>query len=483
VSESLQAYLRRETRNFTSPLDEDAVFDLATALAGALAEAHATDPPRFPGCDPERIERTDAGLRLDGRSASAREDLLQLRALVSSLLLGRPPHLSWRLDGPPDYAARSLFRRAALRAFADAPSGRELHQALEGSSRPAVSAAPPWPTFRGDGPRGGARPEAGTPAGLAPRWRAATGPVIASPVCADSWVAAVTTAGRLLLFDAESGRLLDAASLGAGSESSPALSGSLLLVGTEDGALLAFDVEAGTVRWRVNLGRLVRSSPLASDGRVFVGVIEDRGGALAALDAHTGERLWRRSLGPVFASPTLLEGAVAVGSDDGSLRAFDLDGAPLWSAELGGKVRSTAAFAPGALIVADYAGRVCALDAGEGRLLWCQPVGSPVYASPSVRGDRCLVGTHAGTVHALDTANGSELFRLTAGGPIVGSAVAVGDAWLVPSTDGALHLVDRDGASVVAHSTGAPIQSSPALGPGRVYVADDRSLSAFELLS
>jgi outer membrane protein assembly factor BamB len=481
VSETLEAHLRRETRNFTSPLGEERVFELATRLARALLAAHEAVPPSYPGCDPARTEMTEAGPRPNGDSPSAREDLVQLGALVCSLLLGRPPHLSWRLDGPPAYAARGLLRRSALRACIEAASAREVLSALEASGRPAVAGSPLWPTFRGDERRSGARADAPTPTRTRPLWRAATGPLVGSPVCTDSWVAAVTTAGVLHLFDAADGRSLEERSLGAGSESSPALSGSLLIIGTEDGEVVGFDLEAGAARWRSAVGRLVRSSPLVSASRVYVGVIDDPGGALVALDAATGETLWRTPLGPAFASPTLLASSVVIGSDDGAVRAFDPDGATLWSTDLRAKVRSTAACLGDRLLVADYAGRVSALGTTDGALIWSQVVGSPIYASPCAARDRCLVGTHAGTVHALSLESGRELFRLTTGGPVVGSAVAVGEAWLVPSTDGTLYGLDDAGARCFTHPTGAAIQASPAAGPERLYVANDAGLTALEL--
>src|SRR5947209_17484669 len=205
--ETLADHLRRATRNFTARLPEERVFALGHALAVELARAHAEQPPRHPDLDPDAIAMADGAPRLAGGSAGGEvpEDLFRLGCLLSSLALGTAPEVSWRLDGPPAAELSTVRRRAVLAALA-APRRAERYGTAEeaaGELQAAAAAAvpmAPWPLFRGDPARTGARPGV-VAARLRPVWRAAVGPVIASPVLTADLVLVPTSAGRLVFVD------------------------------------------------------------------------------------------------------------------------------------------------------------------------------------------------------------------------------------------------------------------------------------------
>src|SRR5215208_5160770 len=97
--ETLEDHLRRATRQSTARLPEDRVFALGRDLARALTAAHAETPPRHPSLEPADITMTDGLPRLGSGSGEIGEDIFRLGALLTSLALGRPAMLSWRLDG------------------------------------------------------------------------------------------------------------------------------------------------------------------------------------------------------------------------------------------------------------------------------------------------------------------------------------------------------------------------------------------------
>src|SRR5437899_2053373 len=196
----------------------------------------------------------------------------------------------------------------------------------------------------GDPARTGARPGV-VAARLRPVWRAAVGPVIASPVLTADLVLVPTSAGRLVFVDRRRGRVLHEVEIGP-SESSPALALGVLHVGTDEGLLLGIDVSTGGERYRARLGGLVRSSPLPLQDRIVVGTVDKAGGgALVAVDAK-GKAVWTRKLGAVFSSPASAGSYVLCGSDEGGLHALDAaTGAVVWTAALEAKVRATPAVA------------------------------------------------------------------------------------------------------------------------------------------
>jgi outer membrane protein assembly factor BamB len=454
--ETLEDHLRRSTRNFTARLPEDRVLALGRDLARELQRAHTETPPRFPEVDPAQVALVDgrpvlSGSRADGDVA---EDLFRLGGLLCWLASGTRPDISWRLDGPPPLPLSTLERRAALATLA-APrradrfaSAAEAVEALGTALEERADRVAPWPVFRGDARRRGAVPAIAPAAtALAGLWDARVGAVTASPALTASLVVAATTEGRLVFVDRRSGRVLHELNVGAAIESSPALSEGMVHVGTDDGELVAVSVAQGEERWRIKLGQLVRSSPLPVGGRVLVGVVESKtAGSVVALDAAKGKAAWVRKMAAVFSSPTLAGAAVLVGGDDGALHALDVEkGTLLWSRELGGKVRATAAVAGDVAITGTFEGRLAAVRIADGGVAWSADLGHSIYSSPCLVDGLCVVGCHEGHVHGYDAATGRPAFEAQTRGPVVASPVAAGACVLVGSTDGALYLIDLAG--------------------------------------
>jgi outer membrane protein assembly factor BamB len=431
----------------------------------------ADDAPRLPG-------GTTAG--------DAPEDLFRLGCLLNSLALGTEPEVSWRLDGPPPVELSTVRRRAVLAALA-APRRAERYGTAEEAARElqaaAASAPPasPWPMFRGDPARTGARPGV-VAARLRPVWRAAVGPVVASPVLTADLVLVPTSAGRLVFLDRRRGRVLHEVAIGP-SESSPAIAEGLLYVGTDEGALLAIDIATGVERSRAKLGGLVRSSPLPWGDRMIVGVVDAKsGGALVAVDAK-GKVAWSRKLGAVFSSPASAGSYVVCGSDEGGLHALDpATGAVVWTAALEAKVRATPAVAGEVAIVGAFNGRIAAIRVADGAKVWSAEVGQAVYSSASVAGDLAVVGCHEGHLHGIDVKTGAARFQATVRGPVISSPAAVGTMTVAAGTDGDLYLVDETGR-IVDHTPLAAFgsQSSPAVDGAEVAVGSAEGVHLLRL--
>jgi outer membrane protein assembly factor BamB len=493
---TLEDHLRRATRNFTAPLPEDDLLSLGADLARELARAHGETPPRHPDLEPSAVVLADGRPRLDGTGPGAgsdAEDLFALGALLSWLATTTRPHVSWRLDGAPTASLSTLARRAALAGLAAAQrserfaSAAEAALALDAARTAASGSAAPWPAFRGDAGRSGARPSPSV-AGMDAVWQARLGPIVASPVVAAGSVLVPTADGRLAFLEPLSGRRLHELKLGSAVESTPALAGALGFVGTDDGDLVAVDTVNGEERYRVRLGQMVRSSPLVLEGpgHVVVGVVEGKTtGALVAVDPAKGRLVWTRKLAAVFSSPARAGERVLVGSDDGSLHALDhARGTVAWSHRLGAKVRATPAVAGELAVVGDFAGLLVAVRVADGTRAWSRELGHGLYSSPCLAAGLCVVGCREGHVHGVDLLTGEPRFETATRGPIVSSPVAAGDSFLVGSTDGGLYLIAADGRVLQrAEMAASGVQSSAALGlpPALAFVGSGDGLHAVRL--
>src|SRR5262245_11008784 len=197
MAETLGDELRRVTRNFTAPLQEEAALALGRELLRELERAHSESPARHPDLSPSSVRLSEGKPVLEGgpTEGSVADDLFRLGALLCSLASGRPAHVSWRLDGPSDPPGTTILRRSLFAALASPLRERrfvtaaEAIAAIEAALAPAAAAA--WPMFRNDVGRQGAA-EGPPVVGLEPLWTAGVGATVASPVVAGGAVLAAT---------------------------------------------------------------------------------------------------------------------------------------------------------------------------------------------------------------------------------------------------------------------------------------------------
>jgi outer membrane protein assembly factor BamB len=135
----------------------------------------------------------------------------------------------------------------------------------------------------------------------------------------------------------------------AGSAATPSIDATHVYL-TDGATVKAFDQATGAVVWSAALPATGSTdAPAVADGEVFVRTAN----SIVALDATTGATLWSGSLGTLgttatgLGSPTIANGVVYVGSQDGKLLAFDAAGVsscsgspvvctPLLSGDIGG---------------------------------------------------------------------------------------------------------------------------------------------------
>lgn len=133
--------------------------------------------------------------------------------------------------------------------------------------------------------------------------------------------------------------------------------------------------------WIAPIGsHLHQAAPIVADGRVYVAFgdfVADGGGGVIALDASNGQELWRATPGRVRNSAAYADGHVVVGTADGVLHAFDaIAGTPEWFVDLGEGINATQSSLWAAPTIRDgvvYAGvqrNVAAVDLATGEVLW-----------------------------------------------------------------------------------------------------------------
>jgi outer membrane protein assembly factor BamB len=355
--------------------------------------------------------------------------------------------------------------------------------------------------FRGDPEHSGVYRTTGVDQLGGELWRFETGgPVRSTAAVVGDAVFVGSGDGNLYALDRASGSERWRFDAGGPVNSSPAVARGLVVFGSRDGAFFALDARSGAQRWRHETGELIpwewgfegwdvyTSSPVVVDTTVLFGAGD---GVLYALELESGGELWRLPTGGrIRSTPAVADGTVFVGSTDGVVYAADLlsgevrwthetDGASLHSADLGVDRKSIITpptVVAGAVYVGSRDGYLYSLDQATGERRWrADHEGSWAMSSPAVVGGRVYSGTSDGSfVHALDAASGDELWRFSAAGYTWSSPVVVGSTVYIGDGGGYLQALDREtGEQLWSYQVGLGIYSSPVVSDGVVFFGSD----------
>lgn len=289
--------------------------------------------------------------------------------------------------------------------------------------------------------------------------------------------------------------------------SSPTRAQDTVYIGSDDGYLYALDVEDGSQRWRYEVGYPINTSPTIVDDIVYFA--DNPGetnveGWVHAVDAETGDGMWTFEEADLWinSSPTVADGAVFVGSDDGTLYALDAaDGTLEWAfTEPDAHVIGSPTYHEGVVYVGtdDTAfgasdeptpAVLYAVDADEGEKQWEFSVEIPddpddeiwrFHSSPTVVDETVFIGNMNGTVYGLPTER--PLAKYANDGDVVerdGLQNALAD-WRVDALDvnTLRELIEywRSGEAVYepwSYETGEAVWGSPTVVDGTLYVGND----------
>lgn len=230
--------------------------------------------------------------------------------------------------------------------------------------------------------------------------------------------------------------------------------------------------DGGIERWQFPTADYQQVPPTVVDGTVYFG---SNDGKFYAADAESGEQLWEWP--PDGTSNTFRRAAaVADGTvyvDNRPLRALDAETGELqWEASVGGGRSATVA--DGIVFVADDGG-VAAVDASNGEELWS--FGAEVFrmSSPTVVDGTVYFGNWENYAFALDAATGEELWRFEANDDMLTAATVSDGTVYIGSRDTRMYALDATtGEKQWDFKTQGPItESTPTVAHGNLYFASN----------
>jgi len=163
------------------------------------------------------------------------------------------------------------------------------------------------------------------------------------------------------------------------------------------------------------------------------------GATLTARRAASLHPVWTATLGgAIDGTPVVVGQTVIVGTESGTLAAFDLrNGKQAWSTGGLGKITASPAVAQGVAVIGSTNGHVYGLRVSDGRRIWdwTAPGDQPaVWSSPAISGDVVVIGVASpygdsppaqGSVAALELKTGKQIWGFRGDGAGVWSSVAI----------------------------------------------------------
>jgi len=304
--------------------------------------------------------------------------------------------------------------------------------------------------------------------------------------------------GRVVSFDAETGKEIWEVKTGMAVSGGPGVGEGLVLLGTSDAEVLALDADSGEQVWKASVSSEVLSVPRIDLDKVIVQAAD---GTVTALDAGDGEQLWvyDRSVPALSlrgtSTPAVQHGLIVAGFASGKLVALSADkGFVAWETNItipAGRseierivdIDGDPVVVGGAIYVTTFQGRIAVVDIQSGDPGWKRDMSS--HVGLGVDFSNVYVTDEDSYVWALSRGSGASEWKLEAlGNRFVTAPVPFDEYVAVGDFEGYIHLLSRyDGhiaGRVKVDSKG--IQARPLAAGDVLYVyGNSGKLGAYKL--
>lgn len=277
-----------------------------------------------------------------------------------------------------------------------------------------------------------------------------------------------TFKGEVLAFDEKNGKALWTAQVSSEVISPPRAEGGVVVVRAGDGRIFGLDAATGKRKW-IYQGAApsltVRSfaGVLISRGKVFAGFA---GGKLIAINLTNGSLTWEavvsrprgatelERITDVTSLPVINEHQVCAVAYQGRVACFDIEtGNQIWARD----VSSNAGLAMDNhyIYVSEDRGAVVAYDKNDGGGVWRQDVLNGLKLSPPlIRGNHVVVADSQGYVNLIRNSDGLIIARsATDGSEIATRPISLPEGVAVQTKKGGLYAFDTEAMSVLTWSS------------------------------
>jgi len=251
----------------------------------------------------------------------------------------------------------------------------------------------------------------------------------------------------------------------------PVVQSGVVYVAGRDRRLTALSVADGGVQWSRPLGMYgdVAAPAIATAQGIFVAT--SRGDAMF-VGASSGDLLWKKDVGAGVERRSALVGAdvVVVPGDDGSLTAYDVAGAALWTTGVGVAKSAPAAIDSKVFCFVDNKGGLALADARTGVHLPDARLPISLRGSPVIEGGRAWSMADDQSLREIAAPAMRPLHRYAVTSPTDLPPTVADEHAYVACTDGVICAFRSSGEPLFTSKIDEPPSAAPAWSKGRLYV-------------
>jgi outer membrane protein assembly factor BamB len=322
-------------------------------------------------------------------------------------------------------------------------------------------------------------------------WVTKVGPAVASPVFVDGTIIVSTITGRIFALNLFQKRIKWHSNVISPIVSSPLVHNGILVSATYDSWIngisyvgknyvLGMSMDDGRELWGYEIEGDVFSSPcIIDDTAIVIGSIKN---GVHAIDAYNGNVKWVfETNGEVWSSPSYNGEEIFIGSDDGFVYCFDVDGNLVWKTKLNGRIRTSSPCLSSdedegqssSIFIGTHGGGLFCLDQTTGKTKWSKCISKPVMSSPAVIKDRVFFAASDNKIYCLKVKDGSRLWDYETSDRIWSSpCISQYDSTIFfGSLDSHIYGLDlNSGRQMWKFPTMSMVDSSPGIAAGRMFI-------------
>ena len=240
----------------------------------------------------------------------------------------------------------------------------------------------------------------------------------------------------------------------------PLFRGNALQNGVADSPL----PETLEVRWKLQVKDGIEGTAAIVKDTVYFGAFDQY---LYAVNLADAKEKWKYKGGPFKAPPSVFDGAVFVGDEDGLFHCVDAaTGIKRWTFETEGEITSGANFAGDQVLFGSHDATLYCLNRKDGSVLWKFKTQGPVNGAPVIAGAYTFVAGCDSSLHIIDLKNGKELVQVDLDGQAGATAAVLGDNLYVGTMTNEFKAIDLRKKAVLW--TYEPKRAQPFYGSAAV---------------
>jgi outer membrane protein assembly factor BamB len=264
-----------------------------------------------------------------------------------------------------------------------------------------------------------------------------------------------------------------------GNTSSPVLDNGVIYFGAGK-SVYAISASDGSLKWTFPVGvdapyeGPFYATPTVADGKVLIGSDDHN---LYALDENTGAMLWKFPTGgPVRSAPTVDNGVIYFGSMDMKFYAINENTQALvWKSAFmtTGAITSVATTSADTVYFGDGNDMLFAAAKNNGRMLWSVKFDDGLTDVPAIVGNGSVIVASGRDIFGLAPSVGAQKWDTTLNAEIAAPPALSTDnnTLYVPTSDGRLVAINTSGHILWSADVGGIVKAAPVYADGLVILA------------